>query len=116
MEKNEKEKQMLYEWGKTNGADYHYPEIEQEKKSYFVQREVEEAEGAYIREYGFETLPELMKELNALWENEKVTESIKKAVGIAAIKNKPVEIIHKPILEDKKDKKEDRLPAFIYNF
>lgn len=113
MEKNEKEKQMLYEWGKTNGADYHFPEIAQEKKSYFVQREVE---GSYIREYGFETLPEFMKELNALWENEKVTEPIKKAVGIAAIKNKPVKVTQKTVEINKKEEGEDKLPAFIYNF
>lgn len=113
MEKNDKEKQMLYEWGKANGASYHFPQIDKAEKSYYIRRETEDS---YIREYGFETLPELVKELDTMWGNEEAMQSIKKVVGVAAIKNKPVEVIQKSIEKDKKDEREDRLPAFIYNF
>lgn len=116
MGKNDKEKQMLYEWGNTNGIDYHFQEVAQEKKSYYIQRETEDTGNSYIREYGFETMPEFMKELDSLWVNEKVTESIKKVVGVAAIKNKPVGVIQKAVGTINKEETQDKLPAFIYNF
>lgn len=116
MRKNDKEKQMMYEWGKTNAIDYHFQEINQNKKSYFIQREAEEDSNSYIREYGFETLPEFMKELNVLWENEKMTEPIKKAVGVAIIKNKPMKVKQETVETINKEETQDKLPAFIYNF
>lgn len=116
MKKNDKEKKMLYEWGRTNGVNYHFQEIDQQKNSYYIQREAERDRSSYIREYGFETLPEVMKELDILWENEQVTESIKKAVGVAAIKNKPADIIQEVSRTTNKVELQDKLPAFIYNF
>ena len=116
MGKNDKEKQMLYEWAETNGIDYHFQEIDQKKTSYFLQRGIEDDRNSYIREYGFETLPEFMEELDILWENEKVTESIKKAVGVAAIKNKPMKVIQETVEAINKEEPQDKLPAFIYNF
>ena len=116
MGKSDKEKQMLYEWGKANCVDYHFREVDQEKKSYFIQRETENAVSSYIREYGFETLPEFIKELDVLWENETVAESIKKVVGVAVIKNKPVEVVQKMVGTINKEETQDKLPAFIYNF
>ena len=116
MGKNDKEKQMLYEWAKTNGSDYHFQEINQNKESYFIRRGTEDGKNSYIREYGFETLPEFMKELEVLWQDEKVTESIKKAVGVAAIKNKPVKIKQETVKTINQEEPQDKLPAFIYNF
>ena len=116
MGKNDKEKQMLYEWGKTQGIDYHFQEIDQKKESYFIQRGTEDGRNSYIREYGFETLPEFMKELDVLWENEKVTEPIKKAVGVAAIKNKPMKVKQETVEATNKEEPQDKLPEFIYNF
>lgn len=116
MGKNDKEKQMLYEWAKTNGIDYHFQDIALNRKSYFIQRGTENVSNSYIREYGFETLPEFMKELNVLWKSEKVTEPIKKAVGVAAIKNKPVKVIQQAVDVTNKEEPQDKLPVFIYNF
>ena len=116
MGKNDKEKQMLYEWGKTKGIDYHFQEIDQKKESYFIRRGTEAGRNSYIREYGFEALPQFMKELDVLWQDEKVTESIKKAVGVAAIKNKPVKIKHETVEKINKEEPQDKLLEFIYNF
>lgn len=116
MGKNDKEKQMLYEWAKTRGIDYHFPGIDLNRKSYFIQRGTEDSSNSYIREYGFETLPELMKELNVVQENEKVTASIKKAVGVASIKNKPVKVKQKTTWTINKEEPQDKPPVFIYNF
>lgn len=116
MGKNDKEKQMLYEWAKTKGIDYHFQDIDLNRKSYFIQRGMEDGSNSYIREYGFETLPEFMKELNILWKNEKVTESIKKAVGVAVIKNKPVKVKQETVETINKEEPQDKLPVFIYNF
>ena len=51
MDKNEKEKQMLFEWGKKNSQEYDFQGMDKMKKSYFVQRQ----EDIYIRENMFET-------------------------------------------------------------
>lgn len=116
MGKNDKEKQMLYEWAKTNGIDYHFQDIDLNRKSYFIQRGTGDGSNSYIREYGFETLPEFIKELDVLWGNEKVTESIKKAVGVAAIKNKPAKVMQEAVAKINKEELQDKLPVFIYNF
>ena len=57
---NDKEKQMMYEWGKTQGIDYHFQEVDQKKESYFIWGGTEDSRNTYIREYGFETLPEFI--------------------------------------------------------
>ncbi len=124
MKKNEKEKQMLYDWGLQNNLQYHFPIIEKEKNSYFIKREGDSDRHLYIREYGFEVLPELMKELDLLWENDAVMGSAKKIVGVAAMKNKALEHTMKQDNDDKaaieesikeSDDKE-KLPMYIYNF
>lgn len=112
MDRNVKEKNILHEWSEKNNSVYRFPEIEKEKKSYFINRQ----ELPYIRGYGFETLPELFQELDHMWKGEKCMEQIKKAVGVAAIKNKPSEEIHKKEEMNHTDKVEDMLPEFIYNF
>lgn len=116
MGKNDKEKQILYEWGKTQGSDYHFQEIDQKKESYFIRRGIEDSRNSYIREYRFETLPEFMKELDVLWQDEEVTESIKKAVGVATIKNRPVKIKRETVKKINEEEPQDKLPEFIYNF
>lgn len=112
MGKNDKEKMMLSEWGIKNFSNDIFSQIDTEKKSYFVRRTDE----LYIREYAFETLPEVMKEINALWENDEMMEEIKRIIGVAAMKNKPVRTVEKKQQEDGQVDKEERLPAFIYNF
>ena len=112
MDKNEREKKKLYEFGVENCKRYHFQEIDKTKESYFIQREEE----SYIREYKFETLPELMNELSTLWNGDEMMEQIKKVIGVAAMKNKPVKKSQKKTEGEKQEDKEEKLPAFIYNF
>lgn len=116
MDKNEREKQTLYAWGTQN--KFHFSQIDKEKPSYFVKRE--NRENSYIKEYGFETLPQLSKELDALWGNDEMMDSVKNVVMVAAMKNKPSQTAVEK--EDKRKEKnggqetEDKLPVYIYNF
>ena len=115
MDKSEREKEELYAWGKQHGLVYYFPTFDKEKASYFIRRKVD-------ANYGFETLPEIMDELDNLWEKDEVSEQIKKVVGIAALKNKPSEIISEQAKggssKETEEKREggDRLPTYIYNF
>ncbi len=111
MDKNEKEKAMLYEFGVENCERYHFQGIDRMSESYFIQRK----EDSYIKEYAFETLPELMKELNTLWNDDEMLGRIKKVIGVAAMKNKPVKITEGKTEEKEQESKEE-LPPFIYNF
>lgn len=111
MQKSEREKQMLYEWGINHHRDI-FMQMDNVKESYFQQR----TSNSYIKEYSFETLSELMEELNALWGNGEEMESIKKVVGVAAMKNKPVKIENKEEQVETQLKQEEKLPTFIYNF
>lgn len=70
----------------------------------------------YIREYGFETLPELINELNVLWKNDEVMEQIKTVVGISAFKNEPSEAILEEAKADSRESVEGKLSVFRYNF
>lgn len=114
MGKNEKEKQMLYEWGVENNYNYSFYNFDVNKKSYFVKRQ----EDSYICEYGFKTLPEMIEKLNILWKNDEAMEPVKKIVGVAAMKNRPLEEVEK--IEKKEGRGEEEpesiLPEFIYNF
>lgn len=112
MDRNEKEKHMLHEWAEKNISAYQFPEIGKEKESYFIKRQ----EKSYIREYGFETLPELFQELDGMWQDEKCMRQIRKAVGVAALKNKSSEKVHREIEKNNTDESKDILPEFIYNF
>lgn len=112
MKKNEREKQMLYEWGINNSSKDIFMQMDNVKKSYFQQR----TDDTYIKEYSFKTILELMEELNVLWENDEKMESIKKVVGVAAMKNKPVKIEKEKEQVKDQFKQEEKLPVFIYNF
>lgn len=112
MEKNEREKQMLFEWGKENRSKYSFQLIDKTMESYFIQRQGD----TYIREYGFETLPELMKELDILWNNDEIMKQTRKIVGVAAIKNKPIKRSDENEQEKKFEESKETLPDFIYSF
>lgn len=53
MGKNDKEKDLLYEWGVTNHDAYQFMTIDKDAKSYFRNRQNHN----YLREYYFGTLP-----------------------------------------------------------
>lgn len=122
MDKNDKEKQMLYEWGRKNSDNEQFQAVDKNRESYFLQREEGISAGLYIREYGFETLPEFIQELDVLWGDGEVMEQIKKTCAVAAMKN---EIVERVFLSDAKEllcktetkqDREDKLPMYIYNF
>lgn len=117
MDKNEKEKQLLYEWAVQNSWRYHFQAIDNSKESYFMQRE-SQYKGLGIREYAFESLPEFMKELDKLWKDDEVMEKIKKAISIAAIKNKVTfyNFSNTASFEEKRVADTETLPMYIYNF
>lgn len=109
MEKNQKEKQVLYDWGVENYSEDIFVRIDDAKKSYFSQR----GSDSYIRKYAFDTAREFMDELNMLWEDDEKMDKIKKAIGVAAMKNKPV------AMEQEKEQlkvQTEGLSEFIYNF
>lgn len=112
MDKNEREKKLLYELAMENGGQYHFQQIDKMKESYFIQRQ----EDTYIREYAFETLPELMNELNALWNQDGIMEQVKRVIGVAAMKNKPVKTVKDKSEMESREDKEEKLPVYIYNF
>lgn len=117
MDKNDREKNMLYQWAESNGSDNSFQKIDKAAESYFDKRTDVANDDRYIREYSIESLPELMKEIDTLWGTDEVMGQIKKAVGVAALKNKPVkpDSGEKTKAENKPESK-DKLPAFIYNF
>lgn len=117
MDKNNREKEMLYQWAKANSGDFCFQEIDRSKESYFMQRNFDVDSGQYIREYAIETLPEFMKELDTLWRTDEIMCQVKKIIGVAALKNKPVKLEKQEEsgLEYKTELK-DKLSVFIYNF
>lgn len=117
MDKNSREKDMLYQWAVSNSTSYCFQEIDKTKDSYYMQRMNDSDSSQYIREYAVESLPELMKEIDTLWGADEVMCQIKKAIGVAALKNKP----NKPVIREEtstehKTESMDKLPVFIYNF
>lgn len=117
MDKNSREKNMLYQWAASNSTSYRFQEIDKTKESYFMQRTGDADSNQYIREYAVESLPELMKEIDALWGADEVMCQIKKAIGVAALKNKPVRLgSGEETRAENKTESKDKLPAFIYNF
>lgn len=116
MDKNSREKNMLYQWAVSNSISYSFQVIEKTRDSYYMQRMSGTDPSQYIREYGVESLPELMKEIDTLWGADEVMCQIKKAIGVAALKNKPNKEIQEETSTEHKTESKDKLPVFIYNF
>ena len=115
MDKNARERDMLYEWGVKNTGSYDFQKIDQSRDSYFIKRTGNEEQ--YIREYAVETLPEIAKELDAMWGMNEIAGQIKKAIEVASLKNKPDKISDKEKTAAGGSKEEkNKLPEFIYNF
>lgn len=115
-DKNEREKTFLYEYAIKNASDRQFMTIEQERESYFLKRDEDLDKKPYLKIYGFETLPELMEELDLMWETEDFPELLRKTIGVAAMKNKTTDEKTAAYEKKIKTKDEDRLPEFIYNF
>lgn len=92
----------IYNWSVRYEGCYQYKKAGSD--SCFVMRE----DGGYIREYGFETIAEVKKELESMWLGEAYTEEMIKPAAVAAMK-------HQPQNAEAKDKRES-LDEFIYIF
>lgn len=114
MGKNNREKEMLYQWAKVNDKSFCFQEIDKSKESYYGKRNYGEESGQYIREYAIESLPDIMKELDILWSTDEIMCQVKKIVGVAVLKNKPLN--QEELKEKHKKDLNDKLPVFIYNF
>lgn len=112
MERNNKEKNMLYEWGLKYQDQNVFQKIDLNKESYFKERQ----KSVVLTEYGFETFPELVNLLDNMWGEDMVLGQIKRVVGVAALKNKPIDRIQKEVGGAAEEKKENILPSYIYNF
>lgn len=118
MDRNEKEKKGLKEWAYVHESKIYFQGIDQAKESYFTESE----ERAYIREYAFETLPQLMNELDELWKTDETMESVKKIIGVAAMKNKAAynsKVVfseNRASVNQENEENQGRLPTYIYNF
>lgn len=113
MGKNNKEKQMLCEWGMKNCSGDIFTRPDPEKESYFLER----PDDVYLREYQFDTLPDIMGELEALWMNDEIMDDgIKKVIGIAAMKNKPIGMAEEGKPGKDQEGQNEKLPMYIYNF
>lgn len=92
----------IYNWSIRHEGCYQYQKID--SNSCFVAHE----NADYIREYGFETIAEIKKELEGMWLGEEYMEEIIKPVAVATMKHQPQNV-------EIKNKRES-LDEFIYMF
>lgn len=114
---NKGEKERLYQWA----CEYHTKEIEEryftridkECESYFEKRDPKEK---YGREYVFQTIPELRKELEIMWDGDETMEQIMKAVLVASMKNKPMPEENNDTAASNPEELKEQIKSYIYNF
>lgn len=111
MDKNQKEKELFkscHERIAASQEKYYFPEIDKRLESYFEKRE----EGEYLRDYDFETLPQLKEKLDSMWEGQPDMLEMVRPILAAAMKNRP-STEQKEVSENKNT---GEVPVFIYNF
>lgn len=102
------EKRKLYEWACKHSEEFHFTEIDKRKDTYYETFDNVDN----VCEFGFGSVPELVEELDKLWEGQAVFDFVKKICAVAAFKREPV-------LEDSSKKEEQGLieiPEFVYTF
>lgn len=110
MERNRKEKELMYEWAccfSDTECEKIFTAIDSEAESYWNKRTDSEK---YVMEYAPKTLIDYRKYLQELWGQDKVLEEIQKAVLVAIMKNEPLEEQSSGRLEAM----QESLPEFIY--
>lgn len=110
MDRCKREIEKLYEIACTCQKEY-YTSKTCDKESYFIKRE----ESSYIREYGFQTLPDLKAELEKMWSMDETMQKCMQPVLIAAIKLKPADGVVNDDCHPQK-RNDEKLSPFIYNF
>lgn len=102
------EKRGLYEWACKHSNVFRFTEIDKSKDTYYEMFDNVDN----VREFGFESVPELVEELDKLWMGQPVFDSVKKICAVAAFKREL-------FLEDSsKKEKQDliEIPEFVYIF
>lgn len=117
MDQEWKEKEILYKWGSMYHTDMLtnsiFLPIDQDADSYYIRRENLEA---YLREYEFQSLPQLKTELIKMWKNEEYMNTIIKTVLASALKNRIEINMENENNAAGTNKEADELPQYIYNF
>ncbi len=117
MDKNEKEKRLLYEWACRYDSDEIKKDIfsafMQDVDSYFVKRKKEDN---YLCEYEFQTVPKLRAELEKMWSDELYMDVVLKPVLVGSFKNRVAtrEENTNEVFDD--IQKKEGLSPYIYNF
>ena len=107
---NEQDKQKLYAWACEYKGESCFLPIDTYCESYYIAR----GEEAYLKEYSYETLPEVQKELENYWKNEEYMLEIVPVVAMAAIKNKSCKGEQNKKNQIQSNKAQ--IKPFIYNF
>ena len=112
MDMNSKEKEKIYEWACDAGPDIEnsFTTIDKACDTYYEKRNDEQ----YIKEYFYQTVPELKQELEALWGDSSYMKTVMQYVLVAAIKNKPRE--NEKSEENQEAQNAEQIKAYIYNF
>lgn len=107
-----KEKENIYNWAcnASPKEESCFSIINKCSESYYEKREDEH----YIKEFSYQTLPELQRELEEIWENDENMNDVMRYVLVAAMRNKPS-------MELRETKKEvigdnSQIKPYIYNF
>lgn len=105
------EKKRLYEWVCENKDTVFFDKISDSLETYYHSFD----NTNNVREYGFSSVPELENDLDELWRNEPLFDSIRRVCAVAAFKLRP-EIV--PENQEKGDNGEDNLkiPDYVYMF
>lgn len=117
-DKNSKEKKILKDFAadRLHRNKYKFPEIDLSADSYYICRGDDQE---YIREYDFDTAPELRKELEYLWKDDNNMAGLIQPMIVAALKNKPLDenlSIDKNMKSKQTQDQSEKLLAYIYNF
>lgn len=108
MDKIRREKDRLYEIACVNQKNYYTCKVGC-NDSYFINRDND----VYIREYGFNELPDLKEELYGMWNQDETLQSCIQPVLVAAFKLKPMDKVEEL---SKELSFSEKLPSYIYNF
>ncbi len=115
MDKEKKERNMLYDWSCRNYsdelADSIFQPIDKTVNSYFVKCEKQRG---YLHEYRFQTLPQLSAELSEMWGNEMYMNEVLKTVLVSAFKLRTEINTKKEMIVENECAEE--LTQYIYNF
>lgn len=103
------EQKRIYSWAcESDGTDYLQQDWKEDKNSYF--EHFDNAQNIHV--YGFDSLRDLINQLDDLWKDEKCMKEILRVCAVSAYRNKP----------ERQTKQSDsgvesmEIPEFVYVF